>query len=157
MSYKFIYKCILIEYNLYMSKTIVKTIRFSKEEEKRVQQYLALNPSFESISSLGRVAVMQFIEENGSLLLKPLGSSKVAKNRPGFLWDYDLSERQIRDLLHHAPMTQKSWLIARILDRLSPPAVFDYLSVQDIAQALPALRMNPKVKKHWQEAIEAWM
>ena len=35
--------------------------------------------------------------------------------RPYFFWDYDLSEEQVRDLVHNGSPTEKAWVIGRIL------------------------------------------
>ena len=138
-----------------MPKSIVTTIRLTPEESKEVKTYLRQNPSFATISQLGRVATMEFIRTKTSLPLRP-SSHRPTSQRPWFLWDYDLTEAQVQELLHHAPLAQRSWLIARILERLKPPEVFDYLSLEEIAAALPRLRMDPQVAAHWQEAITLW-
>lgn len=120
-----------------------------------MKAYLRRNPVFESVSSLGRVATMEFIRTQRALPLSTLHET-VATQRPSFLWDYDLTEAQVHEILRHAPFDQRKWLIARILERLRPPEVFRYLSVEEIQQALPRLRMDERVKRHWQEAIELW-
>jgi len=139
-----------------VSKSTLKTIRFSPEETREIDRYLRLNPSFESLSSLGRVAVMEFIRTRRALNLQPLEEEAAARRRPSFLWDYDLTEAQIHEILRHAPSDQRRWLIARILERAPYREVFRYLTVAQVRQALPSLRMNPKVKRHWQEAVELW-
>lgn len=118
-------------------------------------RYLRSNPAFGSISGLGRVALLEFIHSQKSLRLLPnLPSSKI--RRPDFLWDYDLTETQTKEILHHGPAAQRKWLTGRILERLSLPAVFDYLDLDEIREMLPDLRLNPKVKKHWEEALRLW-
>lgn len=117
--------------------------------------YLRQNRSFGSISSLGRVAMMEFIRIRRFLELSPL-QPEGAPRRPSFLWDYDLTEAQVREILHHGPISRRKWLIARILDRASFGEVSRYLTIEEVRQALPHLRMNPKVKRHWQEAVELW-
>jgi len=136
-------------------KSTLKTIRFSPEEWSGIQSYLRDNPSFESISSLGRVAIMDFIKGRSFLLLSPLPDAQ-KESRPSFLWDYDLTEAQVRELLRHAPFEQRKWLMARILERGSLEEVLRYLTVEEIQKALPSLRINPKVKRHWQEAVKLW-
>lgn len=138
-----------------MPKTTLKTIRFTQEEAKAIQVYLRQNPSVESVSSLGRIAVMEFIHTRQTLALQPLEKSRVHE-RPSFLWDYDLTEAQVQEILRHAPFDQRKWLIARILERARFEEVFRYLTVEQIREALPFLRMDAKTKHHWQEAIELW-
>jgi len=147
--------CIHIEYTIDMPRNIIATIRLTKEEASAVKAYLRHNPVFESVSSLGRVATMEFIRSRRELPLSALPGTS-SEPRPAFLWDYDLTEFQVHELLRHAPFDQRKWLIARILDRLRPPEVFRYLTLEDIRQALPRLRLEPRVKRHWQEAVALW-
>ncbi|MBI2870645.1 MAG: hypothetical protein HYY14_02915 [Candidatus Omnitrophica bacterium] len=138
-----------------MTKNKLVTMRFLPQELKEIQSYLRKNPLFTSISSLGRAATMEFIHTRREVALFPQGGFK-EKERPSFLWDYDLTEAQVREILRHSPFEERKWLIARILDRLGPPEIFSYLSVSEIKRALPELRMDPKVKRHWQEAVDLW-
>ena len=136
-----------------MARSVLTTIRFAPDEARQIKAYVRRNPVFSTISSLGRVATMEFIRTRISLPLSPnVGSAK----RPRFLWDYDLTEAQVYELLHHAPFAERKWLVGRLLERLRPPEVFQYLSLEQIRTALPQLRMDPKIQRHWQEAIEVW-
>ncbi len=134
---------------------MVKTIRFSPTEWGRIKEYLRQNPALESVSMLGRVAVMEFMHSRQALALHPLQRTD-ATARPSFLWDYAMTEPQAQELLRHAPMDQKKWLIARILEKVPLPEVLRFLTLEQIDQALPHVRLNPKVKKHWQEALLLW-
>lgn len=145
---------IRIEYTSDMARTSLRTIRFSPEELKEIRAYLRENPFFDSLSSLGRVAVREFIHSREAVPLRPVQSE--LRPRPSFLWDYDLSEAQVQEILHHAPFEEQKWLIARILERAPFREVFRYLTLQKIRKTLPSLRMDPKVKRHWQEALEVW-
>ena len=136
-------------------KSALKTIRFSPGEMSEILRYLNQNRSFESLSSLGRVAIMEFIRTRSQMPLHPL-ETKAPSGRPEFLWDYDLTESQVREILAHAPMGERAWLIARILERSSLQEALRYLTAEEIRQALPHVRMDPKVKSHWQEAVELW-
>lgn len=139
-----------------MAKTQLQTIRFSLNEMREINRYLRQNRYFESVSSLGRVAVMELIHTQASVSLKPLARASLGGKRPLFLWDYDLTEAQVHEILEHQPFDRRKWLVARILERLGPDDVFRYLSLEEISQALPHLRMNEKIKQHWREAVEVW-
>lgn len=138
-----------------MPKSVLATIRFTPKEFKTIEGYLKQNPSFESFSSLGRVATMDFIHTREVLRLHPRAGATSAR-RPWFLWDYDLTEAQVHEILQHSPFDQRKWLIARILEQLRPPEVFRYLTIEQMAEALPRLRMDLKIQRHWQEAITLW-
>ena len=138
-----------------MPKNILKTIRFTPTEAKAINDYLRRNRVFDSISSLGRVAVMEFIRTRTTLRLSMV-SQHSAQARPSFLWDYDLTEAQVHETLQHEPFEQRKWLIARILERCPFQEVFRYLTIDQIRAALPHLRMDPRTTRHWQEAVELW-
>jgi hypothetical protein len=138
-----------------MAKSILKTIRFTPTEEQSINEYLRRNRAFDSLSSLGRVAVMEFIRTRTTLPLSPLSHERTPA-RPSFLWDYDLTEAQVHEILQHEPFEQRKWLIARILERAPLEEVWRYLTMEQIRDALPHLRMDPKTQRHWQEAIELW-
>jgi len=139
-----------------MRKSVIATIRFNRKEMKELERYLRRNPCFDSLSSLGRVATMEFVRTKTALPLH-CSPAQAKGNRPWFLWDYDLSEAQLHEILMHAPFEQRKWLLGRMLERLGPNEIVKYLSLEEIRQALPRLRLSEKVKRHWQEAIAIWI
>jgi hypothetical protein len=138
-----------------MKKSVIATIRFNREEMAELERYLRRNASFDSLSSLGRVAMMEFIRTRTALNLQPSLGQRGGK-RPWFLWDYDLTEAQVHELLTHAPFEQRKWLLGRMLERLGPGEIVRYVSLEVLQQALPHLRLDEKVKRHWEEALELW-
>jgi len=138
-----------------MGRTVVATIRFSRKEMRELERYLRRNPSFDSLSSLGRVATMEFMRTRTALALRPNPGQDGGK-RPWFLWDYDFTEAQAQELLTHAPFEQRKWLLGRMLERLGPQEIVRYVSLKAIRHALPHLRLDEKIKRHWEEAIVVW-
>ena len=130
-------------------------MRFTRQELGEIAAYLRDNPSFDSISSLGRVATMDFVRTRTTLPLHPTAGRDRTK-RPWFLWDYDLTEAQVQELLTHAPFEQRKWLLGRMLERLGPAELVRYLSLDALRQALPRLRLAENVRRHWEEAIDLW-
>lgn len=76
--------------------------------------------------------------------------------RPYFIWDYDLSEDKIRVILRKGDEPEKLWLIGRILTHARFEDVWQYLTLKDIAEAFPKLRLPSEVKKDWQRALNVW-
>jgi hypothetical protein len=138
-----------------MKRSVIATIRFSRKEMAEIESYLRRNPAFGSLSSLGRVATMEFIRTRSALALQP-NRGREGDARPWFLWDYDFTEAQVHELLTHAPFEQRKWLLGRMLERLGPDELLRYLSLEALQQALPRLRLDDKVKRHWEEAIAVW-
>lgn len=138
-----------------MNRSVVATIRFSRKEIRELERYLRRNAYFDSISSVCRVATMEFVRTRTALALQP-NLGQAGGKRPWFLWDYDLSEAQVHELLTHAPFEQRKWLLGRMLERLGPAEIVRYASLDALRQALPHLRLDEKVKRHWEEAIAVW-
>ena len=120
-----------------------------------MERYLGRNAYFDSLSSLGRVAMMEFIRTRTTLPLKPTPGADGGK-RPSFLWDYDLTDAQVQELLTHAPFEQRKWLLGRMLERRGPNEIVRYVSLDALQRALPHLRQDEKVKRHWEEALALW-
>ncbi|MBI4003552.1 MAG: hypothetical protein HY353_00855 [Candidatus Omnitrophica bacterium] len=138
-----------------MKKSVVVTIRFSDKEMRELGRYLRRNVYFDSLSSLGRVATMEFVRTRTALALEPHGEQE-GKTRLWFLWDYDLTEAEVRELLTHAPFEQRRWLLARMLERLGPEELVKYVSLKAVRRALPHLRLDEKIRRHWEEAVALW-
>jgi hypothetical protein len=72
------------------------------------------------------------------------------------VWDYDLTEAQVHELLTHAPFEQRKWLLGRMLERLGPAEIVRYVSLETLREALPRLRLDSKIARHWEEALTLW-
>ena len=99
--------------------------------------------------------MMEFLRTKKTLALQPNVEREQGK-RLWFLWDYDLTEAQVHELLTHAPFEQRKWLLGRMLERLGPSEIVRYVSLDALRQALPHLRLDEKIKRHWEEAIAVW-
>lgn len=77
-------------------------------------------------------------------------------NTPYFLWDYDLSENQIRKILRGENEVEKSWLVARIITHAKFEDIWKYLTIEDIVKAFPKLRLPLKNKRDWQRSLNVW-
>ncbi len=76
--------------------------------------------------------------------------------RPYFLWDYDLTEDDVRRILSGKNQTDKRWLIARVLTNAHYDDVWKYLSVKDIVDNFKDLRMRSQTKNSWHRALTIW-
>lgn len=77
-------------------------------------------------------------------------------SKPYFLWDYDLSEEDVKKILHQGSDSEKRWLIARILEHAHFDDVFKYLSLKKILRFFPRLKMRPVTRQYWQRALAVW-
>lgn len=77
-------------------------------------------------------------------------------NRPYFLWDYDLTEDQVREILRTGNRATKAWLVSRILTSAKFDDVWKYLSPSEVVEIFPDTRMRPTLKSIWEQALKAW-
>ena len=138
-----------------MSRTCLKTLRLTPEEDRLVAAYLRGNPLFDGFGSLARVATLEFIRSRRSLSLCPSPEPEEGVRRPVFLWDYDLTEAQVREVLARGGK-DRDWLMGRILDQAPLQEILKYLSLDEIREALPRLRLRLKKKAHWEYALKRW-
>jgi hypothetical protein len=75
---------------------------------------------------------------------------------PYFIWDYDLSEEQIRKILHGENEIEKLWITTRIITHAKFEDVWKYLTAQDIVKVLPRLRLSSKTRQDWERALRIW-
>lgn len=132
----------------------LRTVRFSAAEAARIDKYLQLNPIFDSFSALARVATLTLLGEARQLRLEPLPESR---NRPRFLWDYDLSEYQVREILAKPGLSDaKRFIMERILAECRFSEVFEYLTLDQLTRHFDALTLPAKRKRHWAYALDRW-
>ena len=136
------------------NKGELRTLRMAKTEINLIDRYLKLNPAIENFSQLARIAILDFISRSGEISLRPIVSGSESK-RPPFLWDYDLTEAQVHEVLKSASK-MRLWLTARILEHGRFDEVWKYLTPREIEHDLPKLRLPSKIKKHWEYALKHW-
>ena len=79
-----------------------------------------------------------------------------APNRPYFLWDYDLTETQVRAILRGEDEQQKAWLVARLLESAKYADVWQYISLAELREIFPKLQLKPQVRAAWEYALHVW-
>ena len=79
-----------------------------------------------------------------------------SRQRPYFLWDYDLTEKQVRKILAGKNETEKIWMMSRIVTSAHFNDVWRFLTIKDVVDIFPRLRVRPEVKNAWQKALTAW-
>lgn len=79
------------------------------------------------------------------------------RQRPYFIWDYDLTEDEVRAFLRSDDPYQKAWLITRILEAAHFEDIWQYLTIQDIRDNFPYLHFRFKdIRDLWAHALELW-
>jgi hypothetical protein len=135
----------------------LRTVRFSQEEAALVEAYLERNPIFDSFSSVARVATLAFVGQRRRLRLEPVPARRGQPRRPRFLWDYDLSDEEVRELLsQHGLPEMKRFVMERILTECRSEEVFEYLTLGELTRHFEKLSLPAAKKRHWGYALARW-
>jgi hypothetical protein len=138
-------------------KRQLRTVRFTAAEAGRIEKYLRANPIFESFSSLARVATLTFIGQQHRFRLEPVSRKSERRQRPRFLWDYELSEQQVQEILSRPGLCEtKKFLMERILTEGRFEEVFDYLTLKQLTRHFDRLSLPEQKKRHWGYALNRW-
>lgn len=76
--------------------------------------------------------------------------------RPYFLWDYDLTDQQVREILHGENETEKIWMMSRILESASFDDVWTYMSLHEVREMFPKLKLKLPIRNAWTYALAIW-
>lgn len=79
-----------------------------------------------------------------------------SSQRPYFLWDYNLTDADIKKIIRGGNEVEKQWMIGRILTSARYQDIWKYLTINDIVSEFPNLRLRPGVKQAWQRALNTW-
>lgn len=76
--------------------------------------------------------------------------------RPYFIWDYDLTDKDITKILRGDNEMEKIWVFSRILESARFDDIWKYVSLRQVKEIFPKLRLKPPVKEAWQRALYVW-
>lgn len=80
----------------------------------------------------------------------------MTKNRPYFLWDYDLSEDEVRAILKGTNQTDKNWILSRILESAKYEDVWKYTTLSEVRELMPLLKIKKPIRQAWERALSIW-
>ena len=76
--------------------------------------------------------------------------------RPYFLWDYNLTNTEVKELLKKGNRQTRLWLIGRIIESAKFKDVFKYFTLSELVQVFPQLKLRQPIKNAWQRALKVW-
>lgn len=133
---------------IYMKlKSNFKTVRLTDREERQIAFFMEEHPYIKEFSTLVRAAIWEF--------LRNYSPSTPPPSTPSFLWEYNLNHGEVIEILH-GPQKRRLWLVAKILEQARWDEVWKYLDLNIIEKDLSLLRLTPKTRRHWEEAIYLW-
>jgi uncharacterized protein (DUF433 family) len=77
-------------------------------------------------------------------------------DQPYFLWDYDLTNDQIKAILKGDNEVEKIWLMSRILESARYEDIWHYLTLKQVKEMFPLLRLKPSIRQVWEYALQVW-
>ncbi|MDP4011982.1 MAG: hypothetical protein Q8R00_00030 [Candidatus Nanoarchaeia archaeon] len=77
-------------------------------------------------------------------------------NTPYFLWDYDLTEKDVTRILHSKNEKEKSWITTRILESAKYEDIWRFLTLKQVKEIYPYLTLKKPVKDAWDYALSVW-
>ena len=80
----------------------------------------------------------------------------MSSKSPYFIWDYDLSENQVKTILKKGDESTQNWLVGRILESAKFTDIWKYLNIREIKKFFPKLKLKKPIKKAWERAFKAW-
>lgn len=75
---------------------------------------------------------------------------------PYFLWDYDLTDADVRAILRGDDEAQKAWLVARLVESARYEDIWQYISLKELSAIFPKLQLKPQVRAVWEFALRVW-
>lgn len=78
------------------------------------------------------------------------------KQKLYFLWDYNLTENKVRKILQGKNEVEKIWLVSRILESAKYEDIWRFLSLSEIKEIFPKLRLKRPIKQAWNYVLSVW-
>lgn len=75
---------------------------------------------------------------------------------PYFLWDYNLTQGQVKSILANGNETDNIWLRSRILESATFSDVWKYTTLAELRHWYPKLKLKKPVKRAWDLALRVW-
>ena len=75
---------------------------------------------------------------------------------PYFIWDYDITDADIRAILRGNDDEQKAWIVARLLESARYEDIWQYISLAELQTIFPKLQLKPQVRAAWEFALHIW-
>ena len=83
-------------------------------------------------------------------------NTRMSDKRPYFIWDYDLTEDDIHQLLREGNDVEKIWILSRILESATYEDVWKYTTLKEVKEWFPRLKLKKPIRNVWAKALAAW-
>lgn len=72
------------------------------------------------------------------------------------MWDYDLTEDDVRAILGGENQTDKIWILSRILESATYEDVWKYTTLSEVRHMMPTLKIKKPIRQAWERALAVW-
>lgn len=72
------------------------------------------------------------------------------------MWDYDLTEKDVKNILGGENNTEKIWMVSRILESAKYEDIWKFVSLEEIKKVYPHLKLKKPIKQAWDYALKVW-
>jgi hypothetical protein len=79
-----------------------------------------------------------------------------ARERPYFIWDYDITEAEFRAKLAGDNEHDTAWAIARLLEAARWDDIWKYVTLKQVRDWFPRLQLRREVRSVWEYAFSVW-
>jgi len=92
----------------------------------------------------------------GAFGYNPPMTQAAARQRPDFIWDYDITEAEFRAMLASGDERDTSWAIARLLEAARWDDIWKYVTLRQVREWFPRLQLRREVRAAWEHALQVW-
>jgi hypothetical protein len=83
-------------------------------------------------------------------------TSVAVRERPYFIWDYDISDSEFRAMLTGDNEYETAWAIARLLEAARWSDIWKYITLSQVRAWFPRLQLRREVRSVWEYAFSIW-
>lgn len=73
-----------------------------------------------------------------------------------YFWDYKLTEKDLREILASRDEIKKRWAVARLVESAPFDEIWDYISLKELQEVFPDLKLKKPIRAVWQKALKVW-
>jgi hypothetical protein len=76
--------------------------------------------------------------------------------RLSYFWDYKLTEKDFKEILASGNEVRRRWAIARLVESAPLTEVWKHISLKELQEIFPHLKLKEPIRRVWQKALQVW-
>jgi hypothetical protein len=78
------------------------------------------------------------------------------QRRPYFLWDMDMTIDDFERAIAQPSSPERSYLIGKLMRQAKPDDMFQFLTLQQVADLWPSVELPGQIAARWDWLLEQW-